>query len=368
MATLNRRRRGVDYWPGFVDALASLLMVMVFVIMIFALGQFVLGSEVSDRDRSISLLQAEIAELAHTLSLETDARGLAETRVAELSASLTRTIGERDITQATLEKTREALEKEREQAARVAADIDALQRLKSELESEVARLVEDLDRSEAKALEREQVSDHALAQVELLNRQLAALRTQLDELNNVLASTEKELAERDLRIEELGRELNLALAMRVQELNRYRSEFFGRLRAVLGEREDIQIVGDRFVFSSEVLFPSASDTVSEEGRQQLEKLAETLQLIAEEIPDDLPWVLQVDGHTDRRPIATARFPSNWELSTARALAIVKFLRAEGVSPQRLAATGYGEFHPLEEGDSAEALARNRRIELKLTSR
>lgn len=368
MATLNRRRRGVDYWPGFVDALASLLMVMVFVLMIFAIGQFVLTTEVSDRDRSINRLQDEIAVLAETLSLETEARGLAEARALELSASLTRTIDERDITQATLEKTREALDEEREQAARLAADIDALQHLKSELESEVARLVEDLDRSEAKALERQQVSDHALAQVELLNRQLAALRTQLDELNNVLASAEKELAERDLRIEELGRELNIALAVRVQKLNRFRSEFFGRLRTVLGEREDIKIVGDRFVFSSEVLFPSASDAVSDSGREQLKKLAETLKIIAEEIPGDLPWVLQVDGHTDRRPIATARFPSNWELSTARALAIVKFLRAEGISPQRLAATGYGEFHPLDEGDSAEALARNRRIELKLTSR
>ena len=154
----------------------------------------------------------------------------------------------------------------------------------------------------------------------------------------------------------------------MKELARYRSEFFGRLQAVLGERKDVQIVGDRFVFSSEVLFPTASDEVSADGMIQLTRLAETLKTLSAEMPDDLPWVLQVDGHTDRRPISNARFPSNWELSTARALAIVKFLRGQGIPPQRLAATGYGEFHPLDARSTEEAYARNRRIELKLTNR
>ena len=194
------------------------------------------------------------------------------------------------------------------------------------------------------------------------------MREQLEQLNAALASAEAATRDKDLKIEELGRELNLALAARVQELARYRSEFFGRLQAVLGSRKDIQIVGDRFVFSSEVLFPSASDEVSADGMIQLTRLAETLKTLASEIPTDLPWVLQVDGHTDRRPIATARFPSNWELSTARALAIVKFLRSQGIPPERLAATGYGEFHPLDARSTDEAYARNRRIELKLTSR
>ena len=183
------------------------------------------------------------------------------------------------------------------------------------------------------------------------------------ESNGLLTAKDK-----DLKIDELGRELNLALAGRVKELARYRSEFFGRLQAVLGERKDVQIVGDRFVFSSEVLFPSASDEVSADGMVQLTRLAETLKTLSADMPQDLPWVLQVDGHTDRRPIATARFPSNWELSTARALAIVKFLRSQGIPPERLAATGYGEFHPLDARSSEEAYARNRRIELKLTSR
>ncbi|MBW7861907.1 MAG: peptidoglycan -binding protein [Rhodocyclaceae bacterium] len=382
MAVLSRRRRGPDFWPGFVDALASLLMVMVFVILIFVIGQFVLTDAVSGRDRALARLNAELSALAQTLSLESAARERAEAHIGELSATLASERDAQAALAATLEETRGTLStteralleqreesvRQREQAARLVADITALERLKHELESEVARLASELDTSERTLKDQVAVSESALAQIELLNRQLAAIRTQLEELNKALAAAEATIQARDLKIDELGRELNLALAARVQELTRFRSEFFGRLRAVLGERTDIQVVGDRFVFSSEVLFPSASDEVSEEGLKQLLRLAETLKTIAKEIPEDLPWVLQVDGHTDRRPIATARFPSNWELSTARALAIVKFLRDQGVPAQRLAATGYGEYHPLQAGDSTEAHARNRRIELKITSR
>ena len=382
MAILSRRRRNLDFWPGFVDALAALLMVMVFVILIFVIGQFVLTDAVSGRDRALARLNAELQALAQTLSLETAARERAETSIGELSASLIETRDERDrvsrrlgetesslaASEAELAATEAELSAQRDAAARLGADIDALERLKSELESEVAKLTADLDTSEGALKEQVEVSDRAIAQIELLNRQIAAVRNQLEELNKALAVAEADIEARDLKIDELGRELNIALAARVQELNRYRSEFFGRLRAVLGERQDVQVVGDRFVFSSEVLFPSASDEVSEEGLKQLLRLAETLKSVAREIPEDLPWVLQVDGHTDKRPIATARFPSNWELSTARALAIVKFLRDQGVPAQRLAATGYGEYHPIDERETAEAYARNRRIELKLTNR
>jgi chemotaxis protein MotB len=382
MAAFARRRRSPDFWPGFVDALAALLMVMVFVILIFVIGQFVLSDAVSGRDRALARLNAELEALAKTLSLETSARATAEARVGELSASLADTRDELTATQAerkrlgtalgeaeaALAAAEQAAQEQRDEAARLAADIAALERLKAELSAEVARLVGSLDTSERELKAQVEVSERALAQIELLNRQIAAVRAQLEELNKTLAAAEATIAERDLQIEELGRELNLALAARVQELTRFRSEFFGRLRAVLGERQDVQIVGDRFVFSSEVLFPTASDEVSEDGLRQLVRLAETLKTISREIPEDLPWVLQVDGHTDRRPIATARFPSNWELSTARALAIVKFLRDQGVPAQRLAATGYGEYHPLDARDTAEAYARNRRIELKITSR
>ena len=369
------RRRPLDFWPGFVDALASLLMVMVFVILIFVIGQFVLADAVSGRDRALAQLNAELAALAQTLSLTQTARERAEIKVGELSASLVTSEREREALGNEILSARDELhaaqdeaKTQREEAARLATDIAALQRLKAELEAEAARLASALDTSERGLKEQQEMSTAAIAQVELLNRQLAAVREQLEQLNAALDAAKLAAKDKDLKLEELGRELNLALAARVSELARYRSEFFGRLQAVLGDRKDIQIVGDRFVFSSEVLFPTASDEVSAEGMIQLTRLAETLKTLAAEIPDDLPWVLQVDGHTDRRPISNARFPSNWELSTARALAIVKFLRGQGIPPQRLAATGYGEFHALDARNTEEAYARNRRIELKLTSR
>lgn len=389
MAVLSRRRRSLDFWPGFVDALAALLMVMVFVILIFVIGQFVLTDAVSGRDRALARLNAELAALAQTLSLESAARSAAETQMGELSASLARSRSERDTLSTALDSTRaerdrlsgsleqtrtvladseEALAEQLEEAARLSANIAALERLKAELESEVAQLSSSLDTTESSLKDQTEVSEQAIAQIELLNRQIAAVRTQLDELMEALAVARDTITDRDIQIEDLGRELNIALAARVQELDRYRSDFFGRLRAVLGDRSDIQVVGDRFIFASEVLFPSASDEVSEEGMRQLLRLAETLKTVSQDIPDELPWVLQVDGHTDRRPISTARFPSNWELSTARALAIVKFLRDQGIPAQRLAATGYGEYHPLDPTDTAEAYTRNRRIELKLTNR
>ena len=369
------RRRPLDFWPGFVDALASLLMVMVFVILVFVIGQFVLADAVSGRDRALAQLNAELAVLAQTLSLEKSARERADVMVGELSASLTASEREREALSNELLASRDELhaaqdeaKTQREEAARLSADIAALQKLKAELEAEAARLAGALDTSERGLKEQQEMSAAAIAQVELLNRQLAAVREQIEQLNNALASAEAAARDKDLKLEELGRELNLALAARVKELARYRSEFFGRLQAVLGDRKDVQIVGDRFVFSSEVLFPTASDEVSPDGFIQLTRLAETLKTLSAEMPKDLPWVLQVDGHTDRRPISTARFPSNWELSTARALAIVKFLRSQGVPPERLAATGYGEFHPLDTANTEAAHGRNRRIELKLTSR
>jgi len=366
MATL-RRRRALDFWPGFVDALAALLMVMIFVILIFTIGQFVLTDAVSGRDKALAQLNIQLTALAKELKLETSARQQAQTQLGELSASLAASEKEQKRLALDLESTEAARAASEDKAAQLVIDIAALQRLKAELEAEAARLSSALDTSTTELKQKTELSEQAIAQTELLNRQLAALRTQIEELNNALGAAQAAARDKDLQIENLGKELNLALAQRTRELARYRSEFFGRLREVLGQRDDIQIVGDRFVFASEVLFDSASADISPDGRTQLAQLAATLQTLSKEIPDDVPWVLQVDGHTDRRPINTPRFPSNWELSTARAIAIVKFLRDLGIPPKRLAATGYGEFHPLDPRDTAEAYARNRRIELKLTS-
>ncbi|HMN34378.1 MAG TPA: peptidoglycan -binding protein [Chiayiivirga sp.] len=375
MASLARRRRGIDFWPGFVDALSSLLMVLVFMLLIFTIGQFVLSDALSGRDRALAQLNAELAQLAKTLSMEQDAKAVAMKQVDELSATLATASGERDALRLSLDTTQAALtqaqargEEDQAQIARLSADISALEELKRQLEAEIAAQLGALDEEREKLAAQTELSAKSAAQVELLNRQVAALRLQLEEIAASLDLARAQGKAKDVRIEELGKELNLALAQRVNELQRYRSDFFGKLREVLGGRSDIQIVGDRFVVPSELLFASGTDELTPVARQQLDSLATTLNEVASEIPSDVDWVLRIDGHTDRRPIATGRFPSNWELSSARAIAIVKYLVTRGVPANRLSANGFGEFRPLDPGDNEAAYAINRRIEIQLTNR
>jgi chemotaxis protein MotB len=349
-----RRRRAFDIWPGFVDALTSLVMVMIFVLLIFAIGQFVLSDSLVGKNRALDALNGQVAELARTLSLSRDAERRLDARVAELTASLGSMTGERDEAQA--------------RAAALGADIAALDALKQQLQAEVAALGMQLDTSKEDLVRQTDLTAAALAQTELLNRQLAAIREQLGSLQAALDATKRDNAAKDVRIADLGKELNLALANRVGELERYRSEFFGRLREVLGHRGDVRVVGDRFVVPTDILFESGSAELGPAAQAQLAGLASTVAEVAAEIPSSIDWVLRIDGHTDRRPISTDRFPSNWELSTARAVAIVKFLVVQGIPAHRLSANGFGEFQPLDPGSSAEAYARNRRIELQLTNR
>ena len=336
------RSRGItriDYWPGFVDAMATLLLVFIFLLSVFILAQFFLGQEVTSKDTVMTRLNAQIAELTELLSLErSDARDLEE-QLASLQASLSASEGERG--------RLEGLLSSRGDAEGAAADRIAL--LEGELETE------------------EQLSQRALAQVELLNQQISALRRQLSALEQALDAAESRNRDSQVQIADLGRRLNLALAQRVQELSRYRSDFFGRLREILAERPDVEVVGDRFVLPAAVLFPTGSDDLGTTAREELEKLADAIRQLQEEIPAEINWVIRVDGHTDVRPV-TGRFRSNWELSAARAIAVVRFLIEQGISPERLVAAGFGEFRPLDDDDTDEAYARNRRIELKLTER
>lgn len=375
MSLVSRRRRGIDFWPGFVDALTSLLMVLIFMLLIFTIGQFVLSDALSGRDKALAQLNAELAQLAKALSMEQDAKTTALTQINELSASLAQTGNERDALRLNLDETSAALtqaqaknEEDETQIARLSSDINALAELKRQLEAEIASRLAELEGEREKLVVQTELSAQAAAQVELLNRQMAALRTQLDEITAALELQRAQSTAKDLRIEELGKELNIALAQRVGELQRYRSDFFGKLREVLGNRSDIQIVGDRFVVPSELLFSSGTDELTPVALKQLDSLATTLTEVASEIPSDIDWVLRIDGHTDKRPIATSRFPSNWELSSARAIAIVKYLVTRGVPANRLSANGFGEFRPLDPGDSEAAYTINRRIEIQLTNR
>ncbi len=472
-----RVREGFNIWPGFVDALATLLIMLLFVLTVFTASQIFLGDALTGREKTISELSAQREDLTKQLAAERarvqqalrDIAGLqrdlratveqrerlereksalegqkaeAERRISglekendDLVARITgldreklaalariaalerqgaeerraaetergRLAGERS----ELERRLEALEARRraEEAergrlagektelerrlqaleARRRAEEDAAKLLTAEkqtaeqrlsaLERELDALRRDRDRLQSALLleqkavgDQRRLTDEQAAEIALLNRQMAALRQQLAAIEQALQASEARTETQKIEIEDLGRRLNLALASQVQELQRYRSEFFGRLREILGDRPDIRVVGDRFVFQSEVLFPVGSDEINPAGREQLAKLARTLREISTKIPTELNWVLRVDGHTDRRPIVSARFPSNWELSSARAIAVVRLLIAEGVPANRLVAAGFGEFQPLEPGEGEESFGKNRRIELKLTER
>lgn len=403
MALSRRSRTNTDIWPGFVDALATLLVVIIFLLMIFVIGQVYLSDALSGRDKALDKLNGQVSQLADMLEMErlanTDLRSNIESISSELRSSLAKRdqldaliAGLRDEKEglnqrlldaevineqvsAELEDAFKAIQVSEEKLtvqlatlAELQHQVDALEALKAELSEELkdSRLAgedkaRDLEDSQEETLQ-------ARAEVALLNQQLKALGQQISELNNLL----DESAERDktanAQIEALGNKLNMALASKVQELARYRSEFFGQLRKILGNRQDIQIVNDRFVFQSEVLFGSGSAVLGDAGKQQLAKLAGSLLEISRNIPTEINWLLQVEGHTDTDKISTAKFPSNWELSTARATSVVKFLIKNGIPANRLAAAGYGEFQPLDPRDDEIANRRNRRIELKLSQR
>jgi len=325
------RAPSADYWPGFVDALASLLLVLIFLLSFFFLSHVFLSEALSGRTDALARLEAKVADLTAQLDLE-------QSEKAKLSKQLTTlhaTLGAAESAEAGLS------------VAEKTAGADSLR---------------DALRTERK------LSAAARSEVDLLNQQLAELRRQMLGLQDALEASEARDRESQAKIVDLGKRLNAALAQKVQELARYRSEFFGRLRTVLDKRSDIEVVGDRFVFQSEVLFDSGSAEINPAGRRELKKLAGALKEIDAQIPDDINWILRVDGHSDRQKISTRKFPSNWHLSSARAIAVVRFLTAQGIPAERLAATGFGEHQPLDESESPAAYRRNRRIELKLTER
>jgi chemotaxis protein MotB len=356
-----RRRRAFDIWPGFVDALSSLIMVMIFVLLIFAIGQFVLSDTLAGKNKALDALNSQVAELARTLSLSEDQKHALDARVAELSASLGTTRAERD-------KLGSELDAANAQATSLSNDIAALSELKAQLEAEVARLATDLDSTHGDLIKQTELGNAATAQVELLNRQMAAIREQLGKLEAALGIANKDLSAKDAKIADLGKQLNIALANRVGELERYRSEFFGKLREALGNRTDVQVVGDRFIVPTDILFDSGSAELGPAAQDRLDSLAATVREVSAEIPSSIDSVLRIDGHTDRRPIHTDRFPSNWELSTARAVAIVKYLVVQGIPANRLSANGFGQFQPIDTADTPDAYTKNRRIELQLTNR
>ena len=438
---LGSRRRiatVVNIWPGYVDALSALLLLIIFMLLIFTVAQIFLSETVSSRDAELNRLNEKLTEISNALQIERNTnQDLSEnlsvlrnqyTQREYLLNALREQIAELDKTVAA---DKETISAQLSELAQLEHDIIALRQVRKDLEGEVANLAStlkdrdqnieqleterdnrltligtlrdnskslqaklaaqenmtmlaqaDIEKKEfliqdlvaivgegKEALENEkQLSASARAEVKNLGAQIDALKDKLSSISDALRLEEEETASQKTQIANLGQRLNTLLAERVNELEQYRSDFFGRLRQVLVKSPDIRIEGDRFLLPSALFFASGSATLGERGKQELDKLAQTLSEISVSIPSDINWILRVDGHTDQLPINTLRFPSNWELSTARAVSVVRYLAERGIQPKRMTAAGFGEFHPVDPGQSEAAFQRNRRIELKLTTR
>ena len=391
MARARRRgENGLDAWPGYVDALSTLLMVIIFVLLVFILSQAFLSVALSGRDEALDKVTRQLQEMSEMLALERGQAQELRLSVAQLGRDAQAARAEREqlVTRLGEAATREAaagqanaattaeLSDTQRQLAAMQAQMRALVALREELERKAqeaaARAMTEAELRAAVAAQlgdERKLSDSARAQIALMTQQVEALRTQLASVARALELAEQTTRERDTQIANLGARLNVALAAKVEELQRFRSEFFGRLRDVLAGRPGVQVVGDRFVFQSEVLFPVGSAVLSGAGQDQVAALAATIRDISNQIPGNVPWVLRVDGHADRQPLlGRGGYASNWELSAARAITVVKQLIAEGVPAEHLAATGFAENQPIDPADTPEAYAKNRRIELRLTDR
>jgi len=383
LARIGNARRVENFtWPGFVDALATLLMVIIFVLMVFVLIQVNLAYRVSGQDATLGEMRQQLASLGELLNIERRASADLAANLAQITNQLNASNANRDELQAQLANVQAAIAARNSQIANLTAkqaDTEAaLAAARNSLEERLGALqlaegqlamAQAQNQSAANRIDALRAETTASkAEIAQMTGALAALRLRIEELTSLLAEKDRQATQDKVAIASLGRSLNNALASRVQELQRFRSEFFGRLRDVLKGRDDVQIVGDRFVFQSEVLFAQGQAEIAAEGQDQLAKLAVALADIATKIPEDINWVLQVDGHTDDVPIRAGRYADNWDLSTERALSVVRFLNQQGLPANRLAAAGYGEFQPLDAADNDDARRKNRRIELKITQR
>jgi len=416
--------RSISVWPGYVDALSALLMVVIFVVLIFTIAQFLLSEILSGKESELATLQQRVTELARLLGLEEQQNQSLKTEMSRLSVMLDNLTEEKESLNAQVATLSQQSEADRREInsqlliiSSLQEDINALRLLRHDLEQQVGLLVSELTekkmeagvlRDRTKALEAQladekertflaqkeidqneiriqalsalvgeqeqalkeerQLSKNARAEVALLNRQIKNMKQQLDEISQALKVAETEKSVQKAELKDLGKRLNILLARRVNKLEQYQSEFFGRLREILGDSPYIRVEGDRFVLQSELLFESGSADLGELGKSHLTKISEILQQLSKKIPENINWILRIDGHTDRIPIHNKQFASNWELSTARAVSVVRFLAEQGIPENRMTAAGFSKFHPIDPSNTPEAYRKNRRIEIKLTSR
>ena len=401
MARPRRRgENGLDAWPGYVDALSTLLMVIIFVLLVFVLAQAFLTATLAGRNDTLAKVSSELQQLSKALSLEKSQNADLQLSVSRLGRDLSATATARDALTVAQQADRATIQARTADAERLRRELDrtvtadkatiearlsdiaklesqtrALAALRDELEKKAqnaaAATMTEQERRAAVQVEltnEQRLGESARAQVALLNRQVEELRAQFASVQDALGIERKKSVDKDIEITNLGTKLNAALVEKVEELRQYRSEFFGKLRTLLAGKPGIQVIGDRFVFQSEVLYPVGKADLTPAGIVQMTTIATTIKEISASIPPDVHWILRVDGHTDPQPLKGGAFASNWELSSARAIAVVKLLITFGVPPEHLAATGFGEFQPFGPGDTEEAYAKDRRIELRLTDR
>jgi len=424
MAARSRRTASpITAWPGYVDVLSALLMVVIFVLMIFTIAQFLLSETLYGQENELAKLQDQVLELADLLGLEKENSDALNTEVNRLSDVIIGLSEDREVLMGQVKTYAETTEKDQEKIrhqlmtmASLNEDILALRQVRQELEDRVKGLAGSLsdreyqisvlrDRSKALAarladkseqtilaqeklesqdiriqalslvvafqkkaiVEEKQLSASSRAELAMLSQQITNLRAQLKAISDSLGFAQVREKEKDEKIADLGKRLNMALARKVNELAQYRSEFFGRLKKILGDNPQVQIQGDRFVLQAGLLFESGSADLGSAGRTHFGTLARTLKDISQNIPEEINWILRIDGHTDRLPIKNEIFASNWELSAARAVSVVRFLSAQGIPEQRMAAAGFSKYHPIDPAHTADAYQKNRRIEIKLTS-
>lgn len=363
-----RHKAEYNFWPSFVDALSTLLIVVLFFLTLFVLAHFFLGRNLDSKNNELIKISIELSDLSSELSVKQKSIEKLSFDLKEKSEALTRKeeaekllLAELDVLKEDREKSERTLEETLMQVALLKQDIKALTERRDTLEKEAVETADELK------TERE-ISKEAKVHIALLTSRIESMTEELKKLSATLEASEELAKTQDAQIADLGKRLNKALAQKASELSYYRSDFFGKLRKVLENREDIRIEGDRFVFQSELFFKSGSADLEPAGKRQLNVLAKTLLSIASQIPKEVNWVLRVDGHTDNLPINNEKYSSNWLLSADRSISVVKYLISKGVPANRLVAAGFGEFQPIDRENTDTARRKNRRIEFKLTER
>lgn len=375
MITNKIRRRHVDYtWPGFVDALSSLLMVIIFVLMIFVLSQFFLSQKMSGQDEALVKLKSNLIELSELLSLERESN-IALT--SDLSILEKKIIGLKE----QFEKEKIVNDRNNEELKNNVKIINFNKNKIKELDAILNKKIQEaklysknmidlsqnLEKKEGKIKKKDALLRASQEEVNKLTRASIQLRNKLSQLQTLLSAYKAKDKKEKIKTLNIGKDLNSALARKVEELQRFKSEFFGRVRELIKGRPEIRVVGDRFVFQSEVLFSTGSVDIGPKGQLEMVRLAATLMEIEKSLPTDIDWILQIEGHTDNLPVKNGQiYKDNWELSTKRALSVLRYLIKQGIKPSRLSASGYGSFQPVDKKNNPQARKKNRRIEMKIT--